>query len=60
MDFSISTMAIDAAAIDTSSAIGLIMMKKSLDAMVTEGSSMQKMLEASVTPHLGQNIDYSV
>ncbi len=36
---------------------GIAMMSKSLDMMETTGDSLIKMMEASVTPNLGQNID---
>ncbi len=40
--------------------IGYAMMGKVLDQLETSGEGMQKVLESSVTPGLGQNIDYSV
>lgn len=40
--------------------VEVLMMKKSLDTLETAGAGIQKMMEASVTPHIGQNIDYSV
>lgn len=42
------------------STIGTLMLSKSLDNIETSGDSMVKMMEQSVTPHLGQNIDLRV
>lgn len=39
--------------------IGIAVLSKSLDTMETMGDGMRKMLEASVTPHIGGNIDVS-
>lgn len=60
MDMSLSALSIGASAIDTSDYIGIAMVKKSLEAIEDSGDSLTKMMEASVNPHLGQNIDYSV
>lgn len=46
--------------ITLSNDIGTALLAKSLDTMEVLGDGMEKMLEASVTPHLGQNIDYLV
>ena len=35
-------------------------LKKSLDTLETTGDGLTKMMEASVTPNLGQNIDISI
>lgn len=40
--------------------IGFAIMGNVLDMVETAGDGMQKILESSVTPNLGQNIDYSV
>ena len=40
--------------------IQVAMLKKSLDTIETSGSELTKMMEASVTPELGQNIDVSI
>jgi len=40
--------------------VQLLMFKKELDTVQTNGDSLTKMMEASVTPNLGQNIDISV
>lgn len=60
MDMTLSSISIGASSINTDSTIGLAMVKKSLDSMEQSGESMAKMLEATVTPHLGQHIDYTV
>ena len=36
------------------------MLRKSLDTIETSGAELTKMMEASVTPELGQNIDISI
>lgn len=40
--------------------VQVLMLKKSLDVLETNGDELTKMMEASVNPHLGQNIDLSV
>ena len=40
--------------------IQVAMLKKSLDTVETSGEELTKMMEASVTPELGQNIDVSI
>ena len=60
MNLSISSLSTEAAAFDTSSKAGVAMLKKSLDTMETSGKDMIKMMEKSVNPNLGQNIDYAV
>ncbi len=37
--------------------IGFALMNKALDTIEVTGDGIQKILEASVTPELGQNID---
>lgn len=44
---------------DVKTDYGVAMLSKSLDNMETMGEGMKKMLEASVTPHIGGNIDVS-
>lgn len=60
MDISLSALSIGASSIDTSNQIGVAMMKKSLDSIEQGGEGLNKLMEASVTPYLGQNIDYTV
>ncbi len=40
--------------------IGVAMLSKQLDLVEDMGNGMQKMMEASVQPNLGQQIDISV
>ena len=40
--------------------VQVAVLKKSLDALETTGDDLTKMMEASVTPNLGQNIDISI
>lgn len=56
----ISSLSIPMSMANVSNGIELAMLNKSLDTLETTGDGLQKMLEASVTPHLGQNIDYSI
>lgn len=60
MDMTLSALSVNASSIDTNSTIGLAMVKKSLESIEANGDSLTKMMEASVTPYLGQNIDYTV
>lgn len=60
MDMTLSALSINTASIDTSSSVGIAMVKKSLESIEANGDSLTKMMEASVTPYLGQNIDYTV
>lgn len=60
MDMTLSALSINASSIDTGNAIGLAMVKKSLESIEANGESLTKMMEASVMPYLGQNIDYTV
>lgn len=40
--------------------VGTLMLSKSLDTVEDMGEGMIKIMESSVTPYLGQNIDYYV
>ncbi len=40
--------------------VGTLMLSKSLDTAEDMGEGMVKIMESSVTPYLGQNIDYYV
>lgn len=40
--------------------VGVLMLSKTLDTVEDMGEGMIKIMESSVTPHLGQNIDYYV
>lgn len=46
--------------IQTSNDIGIAVLAKNLDVMNTEGDALTKMMELSVDPGIGQNIDYLV
>lgn len=40
--------------------VQVALLSKNLDTIETLGDGLQKMMESSVTPYLGQNIDYFV
>jgi hypothetical protein len=40
--------------------VGVAMLSKSLDTIEVMGDGMRKIMEASVQPQLGQNVDYSI
>ena len=40
--------------------VGVAVLNKSLDAMDEQGQALIKMMEASVNPNLGQNLDIKV
>lgn len=46
--------------VNTSNDVGVLMLSKQLDLVESQGDSMIKALEQSVTPHLGNNIDIRV
>lgn len=46
--------------IQTSNDIGIAVLAKNLDVMNTKGDALTKMMELSVNPGIGQNIDYLV
>lgn len=56
----IAALSMDMKMIDLQSKIGTALLSKSLDNMEDTGEGMVKMMEASVMPNLGQNIDVSV
>ena len=45
---------------DIKNDVQVAMLKKSLDTIETSGNDMIKMMESSVTPEVGQNIDIRV
>ncbi|ACR72806.1 YjfB family protein [Lachnospira eligens] len=45
---------------DINNDIQVAILRKSLDTIETSGAELTKMMEASVTPELGQNIDISI
>ena len=48
------------AASNASSEIGVAVLSKAMDTFRENGAAMTKMLEQSVTPHIGSNFDMSV
>lgn len=56
----IAALSVDMHMLELQNQVGTAILSKSLDTMETTGDSMIKMMEASVMPNLGQNIDVSV
>ncbi len=56
----ISALSSSMSTMNLSTDVGVAMLSKSLDTIQQMGDGMQKIMEASVTPYLGQNIDISV
>lgn len=56
----IASLSIAQSTINVASDVQVAVLGKSLDTMETLCDGMKKMMESSVTPHLGQNIDYLV
>ena len=56
----IASLSIAQSTINVASDVQVAVLSKSLDTMETLGDGMKKMMESSVTPYLGQNIDYLV
>lgn len=56
----ISLLSLTAGQINVQNDVGVAMLSKSLDMMDTMGDGMQKIMEQSVNPHIGSNIDISV
>lgn len=46
--------------LDVNTDAGVLMLSKNLDLIETMGDGMVKMMEQSVAPHLGANIDISI
>lgn len=46
--------------IQTGNDIGVLMLSKQLDLMESQGDNMAKILEQSVSPHLGTQIDIQI
>jgi len=57
MDVASLSMAMSASKVNSD--VGIAVLGKNLDSMKQDGNGMLKMMESSVTPNLGQNIDYS-
>ena len=45
---------------EVQSQVGVAILDNSLENMEVMGDGMRKILESSVTPHLGQNVDVSI
>ncbi|MBU5469835.1 YjfB family protein [Falcatimonas sp. MSJ-15] len=58
MDIAALSMAISLQNVNNDA--GVLMLSKSLDTLEETGDNMVKMMEQSVTPNLGQNIDIYV
>jgi len=57
MDIASLSMAMSTS--NVNSDVGIAVLGKNLDTLKQAGDGMLKMMESSVTPNLGQNIDYS-
>lgn len=53
----IAGLSMDLSSARVTNDVQVAVLKKSLDTLETTGDSITKMMEASVTPQLGQNID---
>jgi hypothetical protein len=56
----IAALSIQTAAINTSDMVSVAVLKKTLETIEGSGENMIKMMEQSVQPNLGQNIDLRV
>ena len=56
----IAQLSMDMSTQNIFSDVSVAVLKNSLDTMEDLGNGMTKMMESSVTPYLGQNIDYLV
>lgn len=56
----IAQLSMDMSTQNILSDVSVAVLKNSLDTMEDLGNGMAKMMESSVTPYLGQNIDYLV
>ena len=57
MDIASLSMAMSTSMVNSD--VGIAVLGKSLDSITQAGEGMLKIMESSVTPNLGQNIDYS-
>jgi len=57
MDVALLSMAMSTSMVNSD--VGIAVLGKSLDSITQAGEGMLKIMESSVTPNLGQNIDYS-
>jgi len=56
----IAALSMQTSALKTSDMVSVAVFKKALETIEDSGEGMIKMMEQSVTPHLGQNIDLRV
>ena len=56
----ITTLSSSMSLADVSSQVGIAVLAKNLDTIETLGDGMKKMMEMSVNPNLGANIDVQV
>jgi len=56
----IPTLSVAMSQANTVNQYNIAMLSKTLDTVEESGAMMIKMMEQSVTPHLGQNIDITV
>lgn len=57
---SLSVLSMQTSALQASDQIGVAMLKKTLETVETDNTNMIKMMEQSVNPNLGKNIDLRV
>ena len=60
MVMDIASLSMQASALQTSDMVSVAVFKKTMDTTLSTGESMIKMMEQSVNPNLGQNIDLRV
>ncbi len=56
----IAALSMQASTLQASDMVSVAVFKKTLETIEGSGENMIKMMEQSVTPHLGQNIDLRV
>lgn len=60
VNMDIAQLSMDMSTQNILSDVSVAVLKNSLDTMEDLGNGMTRMMESSVTPYLGQNIDYLV
>lgn len=56
----IPALSIALSSMEVMNSVGVAVLSQNLDVLEQTGSDLTKLMEASVTPHLGQNIDITV
>lgn len=56
----VATLSMNLNQIKVAQKVGVSVMKMSMDTMIKQSEEMTKMMEQSVNPHIGSNIDTSV